>query len=254
MGRIKKSMADVRAKQKELSPEELSQKAKAFISSSQNEEGGRGNLRKGLRSKVQWKQLKEKFSDKELIKFEEDYVALMGQFGEDVLPSEEIQILQIIELGILMDRIMIEKQTTREHVERLEKMQKKFLDKYHGDYTLIDEKDRTFIIDLETQVGALRSSEQNRTNEYTRLQEKHANLMKDLKGTRDQRIKQIESGGKLSFIGLIKALTNKDFQEQEGRQLELFKMAAEKEKQKLTDYHTYLDGEVDKPILIPDEE
>src|SRR3990167_6329442 len=206
-----------------------------------------------LRQKLQWKQLKEKFSDHELEKFEQDYGKLMEQFGEDVLPSEEMQIMQIIELGILLDRIMIEKQTTREHVNKLEKMQKQFYEKYKGDYTAMDENDRRFMVDLETQIGTLRSSEQNRTNEYTRLQEKHAHLMKDLKGTRDQRIKQIESGGKLSFIGLLKLLSNKDFQEQETRQLELFKLAAKKQKKELTDYHAFLDNEIDKPILLSDE-
>src|SRR5689334_3364373 len=50
-------------------------------------------VRDELRSSHAWKQLKEKFSPNELDFFEEKFTALVSQFRDDVLPTEETQIM-----------------------------------------------------------------------------------------------------------------------------------------------------------------
>ena len=86
----------------------------------------------------------------------------------------------------------------------------------------------TFALSLETQLNASRSAESSRTSEYVKLQERQDALMKSLKSTRDQRIKELEKSD-MNFISVIKSLTNRDVQEREGRQMELMKMAGKKE-------------------------
>jgi len=91
-------------------------------------------------------------------------------------------------------------------------------------------------------------SQDKRTKEYATLQDKFDKLMMSLKGTRDQRIKEIEKKT-VSYVDLIKKLQEKEFREKEGRQLALFKKAVKQQEDELSDYHTYVDGELDLPIL-----
>ena len=77
-------------------------------------------------------------------------------------------------------------------------------------------------------------------------------MLKDLKGTREQRIKAIEDS-KQTFASLVKQIaTDSDFRVQIGFDMEKMRLAAEKEKERLSDYYTYEDGMVDQPFLTPE--
>jgi hypothetical protein len=111
--------------------------------------------------------------------------------------------------------------------------------------------DKAFALSLETQLQVARKQEQDRTNEYVKLQERLDKLMESLKATRDQRVKQIESS-KVSFVEVIKVLNRRDVQEREGRQNELLRMASEVEYERLGRPHRYEDNQEDSPILSAD--
>ena len=91
----------------------------------------------------------------------------------------------------------------------------------------------------------------NYTNEYTKLLNEQQKISKDLKATREQRIKRIEDG-KSSWTGLIRMLEDEETREKEGRQMEIISMATEKYKQQLSNYHSFQDNTIDKPLLTPD--
>lgn len=201
-----------------------------------------------LRRSIAWKQLKEEFSGEELDYFEEKFIALMEQFKEDVLTTEETQVFQLIKLEILMSRNLRQKQKIREHIEKFDKLQKSIVDKYGGDFTKLEEKDHNFIIELEKQLAGSRSAEQTTSKEYIELQKQHGDILNELKGTRNQRVKEIENS-KVSFVGLVKSLMDRDKQEKEGRQLELFKLATQKEMDRLGSPFQYADKMIDLPIL-----
>jgi hypothetical protein len=77
-------------------------------------------------------------------------------------------------------------------------------------------------------------------------------MYKDLKATREQRIQKLENN-KSTMAGLIeKVLRDPDFFEEQGKYIEKMRMALEKEKERLSDYHKYEDGTVDQPLLTPD--
>jgi hypothetical protein len=77
-------------------------------------------------------------------------------------------------------------------------------------------------------------------------------MLKDLKGTREQRIKAIEDS-KQTFASLVKQIaTDGDFRTRIGLDMEKMRLAAEKEKERLSEYHEYEDGTVDQPFLTPE--
>jgi hypothetical protein len=106
-------------------------------------------------------------------------------------------------------------------------------------------------LNIETQLQAARASEQSHTNEYVKLQERYDNIMKSLKATRDQRVKDIASS-RVNFLGLVKMLQQKEMQLREGRAAELMRIAGEKEHKRLGRLHEFEDGSVDRPILSAD--
>jgi hypothetical protein len=207
-------------------------------------------IRAELRTSEAWRQLKNEFTPDELKYFEECYIKLMSQFKGDVLASEETQIFQAVKFELLMNRNLRERKTAREDIESLQLRQKFVLEKAQNASGISDE-DREYVLSLETQLNIAKQAEQSRTNEYVKLQERHASLLKDLKSTRDQRVKQIESS-KVSFLGVIRNLMERDQQEREGRALELTKLAGQREYTRLGRPHKYDDGSEDSPILSAD--
>jgi hypothetical protein len=211
----------------------------------------KATIRQELRDSAAWKNLKDEFTPDELRYFEEMYVSLMGQFKGDVLPSEETQIFQAVKFELLMSRNLKERKRAREDIDRLEQMQAEFLKQFNGTPGMMTDDQREAVLAMETQINVAKAAEQSRTNEYVKLQERHEALMKSLKSTRDQRVKQIESA-KVNFLGVIKMLQDRDVQQREGRQMELMKLAGQREGIRLGRPHTFEDGNEDSPILSSD--
>lgn len=212
------------------------------------DEAVRVTIRQELRNSMSWKQLKDEFMDDELKYFEERYILMMSQFKDDVLPTEETQVFLLIKFEILMSRNLKERRRARDDIERLIRVQKEHLRQFENKIENMDDNAKQFMLNIETQLQSAKAAEQARTTEYVKLEEKHQALMKDLKATRDQRISKIESS-KQSFLGLIKALQENDIREAEGRQMELMKMATEKEYRRLGHPHKFADNNEDQPIL-----
>jgi hypothetical protein len=136
----------------------------------------------------------------------------------------------------------------KRHITETEKLQRLVDKEYEKTET---ERDIPKLANLETQLSFARNSIASYTNEYTKLLNEQQKISKDLKATREQRIKRIEDG-KSSWVGMIRMLEDEEIREQEGRQMEIIKLATEKSKQKLGEYHNYQDNSVDMPFLTPD--
>jgi hypothetical protein len=204
-------------------------------------------LKNKLYNKPFWGEIKRQFDEEtgELIYFENIWINLMKQFREDVLPAEELQIKQFITIDILINRSMKER---KRHITETEKLQKEVDKEYNKPD---DSRDMAKLVNLETQLSFARNSIANYTNEYTKLLNEQQKISKDLKATREQRIKRIEDG-KSSWIGLIRMLEDDDIREKEGREMVILNMATEKAKEKLQEYHSYQDSKVDRPLLTPE--
>lgn len=200
-------------------------------------------LRK-LHSKSFWYEIERQFDKEsgELEYFENTWIGLIKQFREDVLPAEELQIKQFITIDILINRSMKER---KRHISETEKLQRLVDAEYDKSE---DQRDVPRLANLETQLSFARNSIASYTNEYTKLLNEQQKISKDLKATREQRIKRIEDG-KSSWVGLIRMLEDEEVREKEGREMEILNMATDKYKKQLYDYHEYQDGKVDKPFL-----
>ena len=201
-------------------------------------------LKHKLRKKTFWAEIVRQFDEEsgELEYFENTWVSLIKQFREDVLPAEELQIKQFITIDILINRSMKER---KRHITDTERIQRMVDDEYRKPE---DSRDNAYLTNLETQLSFARNSITSYTNEYTKLLSEQQKISKDLKATREQRIKRIEDG-KSSWVGLIRMLEDEELREKEGREMEILNMSVEKTKNKLYEYHQYADGNIDKPFL-----
>ena len=204
-------------------------------------------LQRKLHQKTFWLEVQRQFDKPsgELQYFEDTWINLIKQFREDVLPAEELQIKQFITIDILINRSMKER---KRHISETEKLQKIVDDEYQKPE---DQRDIPKLTNLETQLSFARNSIANYTNEYTKLLNEQQKISKDLKATREQRIKRIEDG-KSSWVGLIRMLEDEQTREKEGREMQIIKTATNKAIDKLANYHTFADETIDRPFLIPE--
>jgi hypothetical protein len=202
------------------------------------------HLKNKLHSKTFWSEIKKQFDNEsgELEYFENIWVNLIRQFREDVLPAEEIQIKQFITIDILINRSMKER---KRHIAETERLQKQVDKEYEKPE---DQRDIPRLANLETQLSFARNSIASYTNEFTKLLSEQQKISKDLKATREQRIKRIEDG-KSSWVGLIRMLEDEEIREKEGREMEIISIATNKAIKDLQEYHSYADNTLDKPFL-----
>ena len=214
---------------------------------SKDEQENDTTLRQKLHAKTFWIEITKQFdkSTGELQYFEDTWIGLVKQFREDVLPAEELQIKQFITIDILINRSMKER---KRHISDTEKLQ----DEVDKEYKLPEDvRDTPKLVNLETQLSFARNSIANYTNEYTKLLNEQQKISKDLKATREQRIKRIEDR-KSSCIGFIPMLEDEEIREKEGREMEIMAMAVDKNKKLISEYHDYADDTVDSPLLTPE--
>ena len=199
-----------------------------------------------LKARPYYRELMQQFDPDELELFEFHFKKMWSQFKDDVFHTEEMQIIDTIKIELLMNRILKSQQDGQRQVSTYEQLvrDEKAVDE--------DQRDMELIINLERQVAILRASQETLSKDYKDLQARKATMLKDLKGTREQRIKAIEDS-KQTFASLVKQIaTDESFRRQIGVDMEKMRLAMEKEKERLSEYHTYLDGTIDQPFLTPD--
>lgn len=206
-------------------------------------------LRARLRGRPYWNEVVRQFTDDEetgeLEYFEAMWVEIMKQFREDVMMTEEIDIKQWITLEILMNRSMKERKAQTDEQTRLEK---KIEDEYKKPK---EERNESLVQSYEMQLGVIRGSIAAFTSEHTKLLKEVQGIRKDLKATRQERIKKIEDG-KITWAGLVRQVEEDDERERIGIEAEILSKASDKAHNKLYEYHTFADGVVDIPLLTPE--
>jgi hypothetical protein len=202
-----------------------------------------------LVNRPEWENFREQFTPKELEHFQYRYVQLMGQFRDDVLPTEELQIFQVITIDILIQRTLKEQKVTVENMERINKE----LEVLHE-----EAKDGMADKDLFNALKAGEGQYAVLTDALKVLSQRHesylmrqSSMLKELKATRDQRVKVFENS-RQSFLGYLRALGEEDFRLQEGRDAELMRKATEKQAEEMARPQAFPDGVIDQPLLTPE--
>src|SRR5690606_10700495 len=98
-------------------------------------------------------------------------------------------------------------------------------------------------------IDSLYKSVEQIQKDYSNLHASKSKIFSALKATREQRIKQIENS-KESFVDWVKELIkNSQLRKDFGIYMEKHRIATEVEYKRLSELHTYDDGEVDMPVL-----
>jgi hypothetical protein len=201
-------------------------------------------LQQELRQRPEWKSFQRQFSPQELEFFSYRYVQLMDQFGrEDVTHTEERQIFNLITVELLIDRNLEEQKVNHDVMVALQgelDVRTKQPDK--------TEEEMEMLLEIQTQYDNARAGAQSANVRWKDLSAKQSQIFKELKATRDQRVKVNENPAN-SFLGLLKQLNQAEFARRAGREAEMMRRAADAEKQRLIQPHRYEDGMVDQPIL-----
>lgn len=199
-----------------------------------------------LESRPYWTELTNQFTHDELELFKYHWSRIISQFKDDVFPTEELQVVDVIKLEILMNRCLKSNKDNLNEMNVIEKMirDERALDK--------DQRDQDYLMNLERQMAALRASQESLNRDYRELQSKKAAILREMKGTREQRIKRLEDS-KQSFVSWIASLIqDPERTKQYGIEMEKMRLAMKKEEERLSAFHKYEDGMVDQPFLTPD--
>ncbi len=199
-----------------------------------------------LEQRPYFTELKQQFTDDELQLFKYHWGRIISQFKDDVFPTEELQVVDVIKLEILMNRCL---KGNKENIEQINIYDQMVRDERSRDK---DQQDYDYIINLERQMASLRASQESLNRDYRELQAKKGAMLKEMKGTREQRIKRLEES-KQSFTSWVAAMMqDPERMKAYGMEMEKMKVAMKKEEHRLSNFHKYEDGTVDQPFLTPD--
>lgn len=199
-----------------------------------------------LEDRPYWKELESQFTFEELELFKYHWTRIIAQFKDDVFPTEELQVVDVIKLEILMNRCL---KSNKDNISEMSVIEKLIRDERALDK---DQRDQDYLMNLERQMAALRASQESLNRDYRELQTKKAAILREMKGTREQRIKRLEDS-KQSFTSWVANLMqNPETMKQYGIEMEKMRMAMKKEEERLSAFHKYEDGQIDQPFLTPD--
>ena len=199
-----------------------------------------------LEERPYWAELRAQFDEKELELFKYHWTRVISQFKDDVIPTEEIQVVDLIKLELLMNRCLKVNKSNMDQINAFTELirEERALDP--------DQQDVDTVINLERQVASLRASQESLNRDYRDLQTKKNSMLKEMKATREQRVKRYEDS-KHSFTGwVIHLISNPELTRSYGIEMEKMRLATQKEMDRLGRFHQYEDGQVDQPFLTPD--
>lgn len=195
----------------------------------------------------EWQAIKQEFLEAELKRFRTKYREYMEQFGDDTTPTEKTQILQLIKYELLMSRCLVEAKSSIAEIARLEET----IREIHLSFPTLVGRPPEIQKNLNTadaQLLGMREGRKSASREISELTKNIEKILESLKGTRDQRIKEINRA-EGSLLDVLRNLQKEEHQKRMTRQMETLRVLNQKEKERLTPLHTYRDGTVDSPIL-----
>lgn len=199
-----------------------------------------------LEDRPYWSELQEQFTTSELDLFKYHWSRIISQFKDDVFPTEELQVVDVIKLELLMNRCL---KSNKGNIEQINIYESLLRDERSVDK---DQQNQDDIINLERQLATLRAAQESLNKDYRELQAKKASMLREMKGTREQRIKRLEDS-KQSFTSWVASLMQDPEKiKKYGIEMEKMRLAMQKEQERLSAYHKYEDGQVDQPFLTPD--
>ena len=199
-----------------------------------------------LMERPYWKEIETQFTNDEQELFKYHWVRIIGQFNNEVIPTEELQVVDLIKMEILMNRAL---RGNKENLEQIRILEALIQEERQRDP---DQQDQENLFNWERQVASLKASQESLNKDYRELQTKKNSMLKDMKATREQRVKRLEDSKTNFTAWMAHLISNPELATQYGKEMEKMRLAMDKEKERLSKFHEYTDGMVDRPFLTPD--
>jgi hypothetical protein len=204
--------------------------------------------RRDVTTGARWAELRRHFTRDEQAYFQEEYDRWVGQSDDALLPSEETQLIQALTLGVLINRSLTKQRSIEEDLDRVSSYKRKLEKLLADEHRHPDEKETVLLHLFRDDVKGLKADLVSEAGKYTEFSKERNSILKGLKMTRDQRVKELESG-KETFVSLMKSFQKKEVRDREGRRMELLRLAAQKEYERLGKFREFPDGSEDQPLL-----
>ena len=196
-----------------------------------------------LEDRPYWVGIQAQFTYDEQQLFKYHWTKIISQFKDDVLPTEELQIIDVIKLEILMNRSLMSEKSNIEELTIQEAMLSLEREKDRED------RDQELLMGAQRSIASLRAAQESLSRNLLALQDKKARMLREIKGTREQRVKRLEESNQSFTAWVASLMQDPDLMMQYGREMEKMRLAMEQEKVRLGKYHKYEDGGVDRPFL-----
>lgn len=194
-----------------------------------------------------WPTIKSGLLDREESYFESQWAEYMEQFtgATSAQATDYMMIKDIIIFDIMFSRAMAEKRNaifTKKQIEsRLELEMNK----------APEDRDQQLVKNDQSLLASLSQAVVRYTDEINDFQQRKDSLMKSLKGTREQRFKQIEES-RSNIFECIKELDDKKKRIREGIMMAKMKEAADKISKEWAEPVEFENGDVDNIYLSPE--
>lgn len=202
-----------------------------------------------LEDRPYWAELKEQFTEGELELFKYHWSRIISQFKDNVIPTEELQVIDLIKLELLMNRCL---KVNKNNIDQILFFENLANETRRIPTDQLTSEEREELYNLDRQIASLKGSQESLNRDYRELQTKKNAMLKEMKATREQRVKHIEDS-KHSFTGWVTYIaSNPEIAKSYGIEMEKMRLAMDKERTRLSAYHKYSDGEIDIPFLTPE--
>ncbi len=197
-----------------------------------------------LRNSPEWSEIEQQFSFDEQELFIYHWKEIVAQFRNDVTHTEKLQIIDVARLEILINRVM---KKIYSFISVIEECKIKIAAEEAKDD---DKKDLNKIEQWATKAADHQLALTNGLHkEHKELMERKQHILREIKGTREQRIKRIEESKETIQSLLAKIVASPDFQKQLGQHMEKFRAAQHVEFYRLSELYKFANGEQELPVL-----
>lgn len=197
-----------------------------------------------LTNTMYYQNLKDQFTKEEIDFYLEEWSSLCVQF-EDIVATEKRQIDELIKAEIMGNRILRNVKITEEQINML--IEEVELLRKANDME-DDEQAQERDIQLMNMIRTFAAQSQIMSNDYQKNVSLKNNLLSELNARRRDRVDQITKRG-TTFLGLVESLRDREVRENQGRHMELVRMAKEKKRSEWRNPITFADGTQDCVLM-----
>jgi hypothetical protein len=196
-----------------------------------------------LRKSKHWPNLVTQFNEEELVTVVHHWDSMLEQFHENTTHTEEIQILDVIKVDILGNRLLTSEQQQKKTIDDLDAAIRAERRKP------LEDRNTDYILNLEKQIANIYAAVETISREFRELLKQKNAMLDKLKATRDHRVESLEKKHEslISWIRLINEDPN--YRKKLGLEMRKMSLGVKEEFIRLSEYHKYADGTVDQPIL-----